>query len=399
MKKDVLRSLMALLMGGLILNSCQSDKMLPEPQVQDESIALVNTVIHSLKSGGCIDPTNPVYFKETAEQDITWGSKKNPFIKTVKIVYYNTLQDFVFEVMSTNGWSDLIIDGNSVWVDGPVAANTWGVYQMPLPEGWSAGDAMEFTIKVAGHGPQARYDLTYELIGLCSSGYGTVTDNAGNTYETVVIDQLEWMRVNLRTLTFNNGDPIPNYLTDEEWIANTGPACGIYNHLWVEGIDDDEGILASYGALYNFQAVVDPRGICPDGWRMPTKQDWLGLIAYVESTNNVGVGNQLKSCRQQDSPLGGECNTTEHPYWLNWDNINYGTDAYGFSAIPGGTRNQIGGYGNLGYEAHYWSSDPQLTQEDPRGYAFGMRADNPDIYMFDEVQKRAMSVRCVRDKQ
>ncbi len=406
MKKHLFSQFLAIVFCGIIFQSCQVDETSIINQPIDEGIIKTSSYLNNLKSVGCIDPTNPIYTKVTAEQTIEWGNKHNPFTKTVSIVFYNTETHFIIEVMSTNGWSNLIIDGATAWNKGPVAENIWGVFQTELPLNWSAGDAMNFNLKVVGHGPQAKFEINYELIGLCSTNFGTMTDIEGNVYETVEIGELEWMRENLGTMTFNNGELIPTGFSAEEWInySGTGPAVEIFWAIEFGPIDYEarEKIHEDYGALYNFMAASDPRGLCPTGWRVATKQDWQQLLSYVENINNFEVGNQLKSCRQQNSPLGGECATMEDPYWEDYDQTNYGLDLYGFSAIPGGHRNQIGGFGNIRVEAHYWTSTPDLyappDYPNGAGFAFGMRTNQSDVYMFGEVIERAHSVRCVRDK-
>jgi len=401
MKNGLLKLFVFALMGSMLLSACQNDEMLMN-QTDDFGNCTVEQVIKgSLKTSGCIDPANPVYFKQTVEQTITWGNKKSPFTKTVTVVMYNTDQQFVLEVASSNGFANFIVNGASVWHKGPVAPNVWGSYQFELPENWQGGDQMALNLQVAGNGPQAVFDLSYLLVGICTGGYGSMVDNEGNVYETVEINNLEWMRENLRTMKFNNGEPIPTGFTAAEWMEYVGPAVEIYWALefGYEWELTREEIHQKYGALYNYWAAADERGICPDGWRMPTQADWQSMIAYVKSIDPVASGNQLKSSR-----LGyfvdGEGWYGEHPYWYDWDHVNYGTDKYGFSAIPGGHRNFVGGFGNLGYEAHYWSSTYQYGSQDPtRAYAFGMRADDPNIYMFDSPTIWAFNVRCVRDVQ
>lgn len=117
----------------------------------------------------CIEEGGP-YFEKAYSQVVTWGgatTHKPPNSKTVDVIVYNTESDFVIKVKSTNGWSDLVIDEVSSWTNGPVAPNTWGTYSYPLPSGWQACDAEAFELKVAGNGPQAEFNISYNLIGVC----------------------------------------------------------------------------------------------------------------------------------------------------------------------------------------------------------------------------------------
>lgn len=79
----------------------------------------------------------------------------------------------------------------------------------------------------------------------------------------------EWMLTSLDVTAFNNGDPIPQAQTEEEWkkAAKEGTPAWCFR----EGEE-------KYGRLYNWYAVNDPRGICPKGWHIPTKTDWSTLL-------------------------------------------------------------------------------------------------------------------------
>ena len=176
------------------------------------------------------------------------------------------------------------------------------------------------------------------------------------------------MAENLRVTRYNNEDDIPTDLSDEDWENTEEGAYAIYPHtggIWpdepVEGIDSDEEMVEAYGKLYNWYAVDDPRGLCPEGWHIPSDDEWMQLVDYVVSqgypnTNTVnGAGNALKSCRQVDSPLGGVCNTSDHPRW-NSHGTHYGFDEFGFSALPGSYRHTNGSFYNIGYDGYWWSS-------------------------------------------
>ncbi len=116
-----------------------------------------------------ITPGSEIYYKRTESNIVSWGSKNGPsYSKIVEIEYYNTETEFVLKVKSTSGWWDLIINGISGWTGGPVAANEWGIYKVPLAEGWKACDPVNYDLKVVGNGPQASFNVSYNLIGICS---------------------------------------------------------------------------------------------------------------------------------------------------------------------------------------------------------------------------------------
>lgn len=187
---------------------------------------------------------------------------------------------------------------------------------------------------------------------------GTVSDIDGNVYPTVVIGSQEWMAENLRTTRYANGDDIATGLDDNEWITTSDGAYAIFPHENVEGVNSEEQMIEYYGKLYNWYAVDDSRKLCPAGWKVPDNNDWDILEDFLTSEGHgEQEGNVLKDCRQVDSPLGGECQTNEHPRWNEdtW-NDNYGTDLYVFSGLPSGYRGNNGFYFANGMLALYWTS-------------------------------------------
>lgn len=136
----------------------------------------------------CINADKP-YFETTDQQIVSWGgSQSNKFSKTVDIIYYNTKTDFVLKVKSSEGWSDLVIDGISSWTGGKVAAGDWGTLTIPLNSGWKACDSKNFLLQIAGNGPQAVFNVSYNLFGICNDCVTSFTGEAiscGQTREAV----------------------------------------------------------------------------------------------------------------------------------------------------------------------------------------------------------------------
>jgi len=211
-----------------------------------------------------------------------------------------------------------------------------------------------------------------------------VTDFEGNEYNTVLIGDQCWMKENLKTTSYNDGTPIPNVTDGLEWYWLTTGAYVLYENeiVWKD----------KYGALYNFSAVVNPHGLCPTGWHAPTKDEMLELTDYIGGTTQDGI--KLKSCRQVNSPLGGDCNTTEHPRWD--ENYYYGTDIYGFSGLPGGHR----GYTNnsafysLGTVGWWWTSTHTPSSQ-TSAYYFTLSQHTTN--WFQGSYKKGYSVRCLKN--
>lgn len=200
-------------------------------------------------------------------------------------------------------------------------------------------------------------------------GMPTVTDIDGNTYTTVLIGNQCWLRENLKTKRYNDGSPVTSNLTDAQWEATTEGAYRVYPYTMVEGIESEEEMLENYGILYNWFAPTDERGLCPAGWRLPDDDDWNNLFNYMKNTyphiNDDNIANALKSKRQVNTPLGGGCATHQHPRW-DEDNEagNFGTDEFGFSALPGGEIFFDGYYFEHGTRGFWWSASEQEDMDD-----------------------------------
>lgn len=102
----------------------------------------------------------------------------------------------------------------------------------------------------------------------------TLTSHA--QVKTVTIGKQVWMKENLNTSTFRNGDPIAQVKTATEWekaFENGTPAWCYYDN------DPENGKL--YGKLYNGYAISDSRGLAPAGWHIPSDGEWTILTQYL----------------------------------------------------------------------------------------------------------------------
>ncbi len=226
--------------------------------------------------------------------------------------------------------------------------------------------------------------------------YGTASDTDGNEYYTVTIGEQEWMAANLRTTKYADGSDIPTGLNDTEWENATSGAYSIQPHEEMENLNSDEEVLEAYGALYNAFAVQTGK-LCPDGWRVATDEDWSQLkdhlINNYKEITEDNIGNYLKSRRQDDSPLEGYFNTSDHPRW-NANDTEYGNDYFNFSALPGGGRNTPGVFWELGFNAYYRTSTKVSTQGG--FWQYSIRYDNGKVLRHDTDLGAGSSIRCLR---
>lgn len=256
-----------------------------------------------------------------------------------------------------------------------------------------------FTSTLSGLSPQTRYYIRAYATTPSGNGYGQekyfttggVTDIDGNFYPSVSMGEQMWMAENLRVTRDANGNAIERLCFDDH-INN----CLIYGGLYTW-----QTVMNGEGSNNSLPGKV--QGICPTGWHIPSITEWNKLTAYVveqgftnQSPHNpgVGAGNALRSCRQESSPLAGECDTQEHPRW-NMDQNQYGFDE--FAALPAAQYMEDSeGYPWLGYYTHWWSS---TNNNSTSQWAYGMEIVSPfstirrDTYNVD----MGFSLRCVRD--
>jgi uncharacterized protein (TIGR02145 family) len=237
--------------------------------------------------------------------------------------------------------------------------------------------------------PMNNQVYTFNIVeGIRCPGNPSLTDIEGNTYNTVQVGEQCWLRENLKTTHYKNGTPI-NYPGNNNaaWQTDTVGAYAWYNNeiLWKE----------IYGALYNWFAAVNPNGLCPEGWHLPTNDEWYVLTDFIGGTQSPN-GNKLKSCRQVNSPVGGGCTTDEHPRW-NEHSIHYGTNNYGFSGLAGNGRNPNGAFpdDDQGFFGTWWSS----TQAYMPGNVWARILLHNHGHVSDGFYGKhsGFSVRCLRD--
>jgi uncharacterized protein (TIGR02145 family) len=118
--------------------------------------------------------------------------------------------------------------------------------------------------------------MTKYLIFLLVFSTAVSSCTKDDNLKTVTIGKQVWMTRNLSSSRFRNGDPIAQASTREEWIkfAEEKKPAWCY-----PGNDQDNE--KKYGKLYNWYAVVDPRGIAPAGWHVPSDDEWKQLTDYL----------------------------------------------------------------------------------------------------------------------
>ena len=197
-----------------------------------------------------------------------------------------------------------------------------------------------------------------------------VTDIDGNAYNGIQIENQFWITENLNVTKYKNGDEIPQVQDINDWSKlTTGAWCYYENKV-------ENGII--YGKLYNWFAINDPRGIAPEGYHIPSNDEWGTLIANLGG--EFGAGGKIK-----------EKGT------IHWNNPNEkATNQSGFTALPGGLRWSSDNFDYIGESGRFWSSSEYndlLAIERKLGYNI-----KSVIIVYSE-KRQGSSVRFLKDSE
>ena len=197
--------------------------------------------------------------------------------------------------------------------------------------------------------------------------YGELTDpRDGQTYKTVTIGTQTWMAENLNYETANS-----------DWYKKYGRL-----YTWAAAIDSvklatdvDNPLDCGYDKTCGLSGKV--QGVCPEGWHLPSYDEWNTLF--------TAVGGQSTAGKVLKSQTG----------WTAYDGIT-NEDAFGFSALPAGFKYSIGvgDYDYEGFYATFWSST-EYGSDYAYGMGCGYNGDNANLGDYDKYV--GFSVRCVKD--
>lgn len=182
------------------------------------------------------------------------------------------------------------------------------------------------------------YALTIYLLSqfLSNQFYGQKNRIQDKTdTKTIKISDQLWMSKNLNVDHFSNGELIVEAKNFDEWenaLKNGIPSWCYYNFDSLNAL--------TFGKLYNWHAINDPRGIAPKGWKIPSLSDWEKLA------KNLSIKYPYYS--SIDELL---MSTSSH-----WKDNKFGTNLSNFNAEPSGYV-ESNNFSGLGEIAYYWTRD------------------------------------------
>ena len=204
----------------------------------------------------------------------------------------------------------------------------------------------------------------------------------GEDYDIVEINGRCWFGQNLNTSQYSNGDSLATDISIPMWNGTTNGACDAYGFSSINA--------NTYGLLYNWHAVTDPRNLCPTGWHVASDSDWKSAeIGHGMTPEEADLTNF------RGSPAGSRFKAS-HSNSPSWN----GTDSLHFGGLPGGWRNENGSFSGLGTSAAWWTNSGYgccyaqyriMTTNEDRVFR-----NNLYYYFFGRASS-GLSVRCVKD--
>lgn len=322
------------------------------------------------------------------------------------VYYYDTRKSDLWEYdPSTDAWTrkaDLPAEGRyqpALFSIGNKGFLVGGQYYSSLKDVWefdpSAPAASAWTRKADLPAEVRSFAVGLSIgdkgyVGMGTNGVGILNDwwqySTTTAIPAITICEQTWMQKNLSVSSYRNGDPIPYVPDAAEWNSLTTGAWCYYNN--------DPATESTYGKLYNWYAVNDPRGLAPQGWHIPDNGEWI----------------TLENCAGGYFVAGGALKETGTAFWTS---PNTGaTNSTGFTALPGGMRTGGGSYLAMGDIGNWWSASAGQHPLPGGNTAYGgyyrsifygsqIFYGNPAFYSYPSAPiadyLTGMSVRCVKD--
>lgn len=215
---------------------------------------------------------------------------------------------------------------------------------------------------------RALYDMGADVYYETNDPNGSVFFDGrdGKDYRTVTIENQTWMAENLAYLP--SVDSPADYVYDihdktfRYYVLNFNGT----NVAAAKATDNYKNL----GVLYNWYAAENA---CPQGWRMPTDEDWIAL------KTNVGG----------EAVAGGKLKTT-----TGWKDNGNGTDKYGFSAKPSALFTGLLGFMYINESVVWWCSK---QKDEYSQVVHRINAPTPNFPSTYNYFFACVSVRCIKE--
>ncbi|OFY49447.1 MAG: hypothetical protein A2W85_06285 [Bacteroidetes bacterium GWF2_41_31] len=193
----------------------------------------------------------------------------------------------------------------------------------------------------------------------------------GSIYATVLIGSQCWMAENLNIGTMINNTPTDNGLIEKFCYAGQASNCDMYGGLY------------DWNEMMQYTTGATVQGICPAGWHLPGDAEWCTMTTYVDPTVNCNV------YAWNGTNIGFKLKSTS-----GWYNGWNGSDAVGFTGLPGGVRVSVDFYDYLTTYGEWWSAD---SYNESKAWYRSISCYQNDMGRFNLTKSYGLSVRCIKD--
>ncbi len=216
------------------------------------------------------------------------------------------------------------------------------------------------------------------IIGFFTCGEQYTDTRDSKSYNTVSIGTQCWFAENLNIgIRIDGGNSQTDNSTIEKYCYN--------------GIEDSCDV---YGGLYQWNEAMQyittagTQGICPDGWHLPTDEEWCTLENEADAGNISCYTTGLKG-----TDAGGNLKDTTTNHWTT---PNTGaTNSTGFTALPGGGTGPNGGpSNNHGLRGNWYTSTEASSTQAWYHILFN---NQEQVSRYFLTKTYGVSVRCLKD--
>ena len=226
--------------------------------------------------------------------------------------------------------------------------------------------------------------------------YGLMQDSRdGQYYKTVKIGEQVWMAENLN---YDPGDvsSLGSYATNVCY-GNLPENCAKYGRLysWQVAMND---WTCAYGSSCKPSGTV--RGLCPEGWHLPSFDEFVTLVEPMASGKNVydstdGTGRYYDAGKMLKSQTGWKPSSFGASYSQN-------SNESGFTALPAGGFDGMREFSQIETHAFFWSASEYNGKYDyENNVAYDLEFENSG-YVADLgplTKSNVASVRCIQDTE
>lgn len=259
---------------------------------------------------------------------------------------------YTFEVTFYDGAGTIIDCTDATWRDKAIRLKVEGFYRQ-------TARVIELGIK-----PRPKCDAS-----------DTVADASGNNYDLIQIGEQCWMQQNMRVGSrINSGINQTNNSIIEYYCYSNNPSNCTTSHP-----NEPDGGLYNWDEAMQYVTNEGARGICPNGWHIPTDADWYTLENFLKDTGSICSASRTDawSCTTAGAKLQPTGNS-------------------GLQFNLAGYRRNSSGFSGRGTNAYFWSSSIASSGQ---VYYRGLQNGVDGVYRGTLANDGSVqaSVRCIKD--